>query len=201
MNALRWTAAAAIAAIILGAVGCASTGKVTYEDPGQVETVTSDFGSTDLHLIAEKMVGSLVALSILDERPVLVVLQVKNKTSEHIDTKAITDKIRTTLLKSGRVRFTSTSDIRPEILDQLEFQNSNLVDPKTGIQYGKLIGAKYALHGEISSIVKEAGRQRSNWYKIDLQLTNLQNGLIEWADDKEIMKKETRRIFGAPQGE
>lgn len=189
---------AAISALLMIVLtGCASSGaKVTYQDPSAVETVTADFGSTDLHMIAEKMVNSLIDSPVLEGRPVVVVLKVKNRTTEHVDTKAITDKIRTTLLKSGKVRFTSSNDIRNDLLDQLEFQNSNLVDPSTGVQYGKIVGAKFALHGEITSIVKQAGRVKDVWFKINLELSNLENGLLEWADDKEIRKEAKRRTIG-----
>jgi len=176
---------------------CSATGStVVYQDPQSVERVSEDFGSTDLHMIAEKMVDSLLQTPILNDRPVLFVSAVKNKTHEHIDTKSITDKIRTTLLRSGKVRFTATSDVPDEIINQLEFQNSNLVDPKTGKRYGKIIGADYILHGEISSIVKTNRRVRDVYYKITLQLANIENGLIEWADEKEIRKTAKNDAIG-----
>jgi len=106
--------------------GCASSPTVTYGSAEQVETVTTEFGSTDLQMIAEKMVNSLLAAPVLTsgERPVLYVHQVKNKTDEHLDTKAVTDKMRVTLLKSGRVRFTAVNEVNDEMIKQLEYQTS-----------------------------------------------------------------------------
>jgi uncharacterized protein (TIGR02722 family) len=178
-------------------IGCA--GKVRYGDAQQQETLTVDFGSTDLQLIAEKMVNSMLRIPLFErgERPVVFVSSVKNKTMEHIDTKSITDKIRTTLIQSGKVRFTATSDIPNEILDQLEYQRgSGLVDPRTRKEYGKQIGADYILYGEIGSIVKRAGRSTDVYYKITLNLADIQTGLIEWADEKEIRKTEKKPILG-----
>jgi uncharacterized protein (TIGR02722 family) len=177
--------------------GCASSGtKVRYGDPRAVETVTADFGSTDLHMIAEKMVNSLVMSPVLDGRPVVFVDEVRNKTHEHIDTKAITNKIRTTLLKHGKVKITGRSDIPESILREQDFQRSNLADPKTIAKMGKLAGAKYILHGDITSIVKQSGRVKDVWFKITLNLTNVEDGLIEWADDKEIRKVAKKRSVG-----
>jgi len=181
---------------LLMAFGCGSGTTVTYQDPGQVETVTADFGSTDLHMITSKMVNSLVMSPVLDGRPVIFVDRVRNKTHEHIDTKSITDKIRTTLLKHGKARITARSDIPESIVRELEFQQSNLADPKTAQRFGKLVGAKYILFGEITSIVKHAEGIKDVWYKITLQLTDVETGLIEWADDKEIRKQADRDTIG-----
>ncbi len=175
-------------------IGCATSGtNVKYADPGAAETVTANFGSTDLHLITEKMVDSLMKSPVLEGRPVLLVDNVRNNTHEHIDTKSITDKIRTCLLKYGRAKITARSDVPDSILQELDFQNSNLADQKTIVKMGKLAGAKYILFGDITSIVKRAGSKKDVWFKITLNLTNVQDGLIEWADDKEIRKVAKRR--------
>ncbi len=182
--------------VIIGLAGCASGTKVRYKDPGGVERVTANFGSTDLHMITESMVESLVMSSVLDGRPVVFVDDVINRTHEHIDTKSITDKIRTTLLKHGKVKITGRSDIPESIMREQDFQRSNLADKNTIVKMGKLAGAKYILHGDITSIVKKSGRTKDVWFKITLNLTNVQDGLIEWADDKEIRKVAKRRGVG-----
>ena len=175
--------------------------KVWYGDPQQQETMTADYGSTDLQMIAEKMVNSLLVDKVItqkDQPPVVFVLRLKNKTSEHIDTKSITDKIRTALIRSGKVRFTAASDIPQDIQDQLEYhQESGLVDPNTRKDYGKQIGADYLLFGEITSITKRVGRKTDVYFKVTLNLSNLETAIIEWADEKEIRKGEKRRIFGS----
>ncbi len=179
--------------------GCASTPKVSYGDPEQVETVTTEFGSTDLQMIAEKMTNSLLATPVLTtaKRPVLYVYQVKNKTDEHIDTKSVTDKIRTTLQKSGKVRFTAVNEVNDEILKQLEYQSkSGVVDPKTAKSVGHQIGADYFLFGEISSIRKSSGRVQDVYFKFTMNLVDIKTGIIEWADEKEIRKQAKKTLIG-----
>ncbi len=179
--------------------GCASTPKVSYGDPEQVETITTEFGSTDLQMIAEKMVNSLLASPVLSSgsRPVFYVHQVKNMTDEHLDTKSVTDKIRTTLLKSGKVRFTAVNEVNDEILKQLEYQTrSGVVDLSTAKRAGSQIGADYFLFGEIASIRKSAGRVKDVYFKFTLNLVNIKTGLIEWADEKEIRKQAKKPLMG-----
>jgi hypothetical protein len=188
-----------VALVIIFSSGCASTPNVSYGNPEQVETLTADFGSTDLQMIAEKMVNSLLATPLLQsgKRPVMYVSSVKNKTDEHIDTKSITDKIKVTLLKSGRVQFSAVSEANDEIIKQLEYQNlTDYVDPSTRKNLGKQVGADYFLYGEITSIKKKAGKVEDVYFKITLNLVNISTGLLEWADEKEIRKSAKRPLLG-----
>lgn len=183
-----WVGTLVVLAVSLGACGS----NVQYGDATAVETLTVDFGSTDLQMIAEKMVQSLLSSPVIHEgqRPVLQVATVKNRTNEHIDTKAVTDKIRTTLINSGKVQFTA-AEIRPEILEELEYQRgSGYVDPETRKAVGKQVGADFLLSGDIASIAKEKDDTRDIYYKVTLNLVDLETGLIVWADEKEIRKRE-----------
>jgi len=84
----------------------AYNGDIGYVNTQNIEQTTLNFGSTDLNMIAEKMVISLLQALAFDEKnkPVIVLSHVKNKTNEQIDTKSITDKIKISLIKSGLVR-------------------------------------------------------------------------------------------------
>ena len=176
--------------------GCGGM-RVNYGDPGAVETVTIDYGSTDLQTIAEAMIESLLVHPALEDRPVVYVSRIRNKTSEHIDTEAITDKIKTAMLKSGKVRFTAISEINDEMIEQLRYQSeSGMVDPRTRTAIGKQVGADLMLYGDIISIVKSVGRKQDVYYKINLELADLKTGLIEWSEEKEIRKQAKKALIG-----
>jgi len=177
-------------ACLVVAASCGT--KVQYGDATAVETMTVDFGSTDLQMIAEKMVQSMLSSPVLQEqnRPVLQVSTVLNKTNEHIDTKAVTDKIRTTLIQSNKVRF-SAAEVRDEVIQELEYQRgSGYVNPSTGKKVGRQVGADYLLAGEVTEIRKQRDKEKDVYLKMTLNLVNLETGLIEWADEKEIRKRE-----------
>ena len=166
-----------------------------------METVTADFGSTDLQQIATSMVESLLSFPPMVEitsqrRPVIFVDRIRNKTTEHIDTESITDTITTRLLRSGKFRFVDMSKVEA-VRKQLEFQHgSGMVNPETAVRTGRQIGAEYMLYGNLSSIVKKKGGTKDVYYKFTLKLMNLENGLIEWSDEKEIRKTRKRSLFG-----
>lgn len=181
---------------IVVVAGCAP--KAQYGDATATETLTVDFGSTDLQMIAEKMVQSLLASSVVEQgnRPVILVSRVRNKTDEHIDTKSITDKIRTALLQSGKVRF-AAGEVRDEVTQELEYQaRSGYVDEATRKRLGKLVGPGYLLTGEITNIRKKAGRKTDVYFLITLNLVELETGLIQWADEKEIRKDQKTPLVG-----
>ncbi|MCG3728040.1 penicillin-binding protein activator LpoB [Vibrio cincinnatiensis] len=184
-------------AVLLG--GCSN--RVSYGDAQAVETVTVDFGSTDLQKIAADMVDSMmmsgsVAAITRDARPIVFVERIKNKTSEHIDTESITDTISTKMLNSGKFRFVDMDRV-DAVREQLNFQNNDeLVDQSTAIQFGKMVGAQYMLYGNLSSIVKNAGNDKDVYYKMTMRLMDLKTGLIEWADETEIRKQQSKSFLG-----
>lgn len=180
-----------LALCVLG--GCAKD-VVRYGDARGVETVTNQFGSTDLQVIAEAMTRSLLNHNLLNKgtNPVLTVQEVKNKTSEYIDTRAVTDTIRSELLKSGKVRFAVDSAGMEQQVEELNRQQGELYERKEAVKTGRMVGADYRLEGNIASIVKQGEDIKDVYYKFNLQLWNIENGLLEWTDEKEIRKTTTR---------
>lgn len=184
-----------------GMAGGCSGPAVKYGDATAVETTTTEFGSTDLQLIAEKMVDSLLTFPPMVEvtssrRPVMYVDKIKNKTSEHIDTESVTDTISSRLLRSGKFRFVDMTKVA-EVMKQMEFQQeSGLVSEATAVKMGQQIGAEYMLYGNLSSIVKRAEGVQDVYYKFTMKLMNIQTGILEWSDEKEIRKTRKKALFG-----
>jgi uncharacterized protein (TIGR02722 family) len=198
-----------LAIIAVGLSGCAS---VKYGDATAQETVNERFGSTDLQMTAKSMTESLLASPVIGEataaskRPVMFVERIANKTDEHIDTESVLDSMTTKLLQSGKVRLVDMSRVE-SARSQLNFQNKDdMVDPKTAIRFGQMIGAEYMFYGNLSSIYKEAGstssitskftKTRSVYYKFTLKLMNLKTGLVEWQDEQEIRKTGKTGLLG-----
>ena len=185
-------------ALLLG--GCSST-TVSYGDATETETVTVDYGSSDLQAIADKMADSMLASPATSEitaggRPVMFMDSIRNKTSEHIDTEAITDTLRTKLLSSGKFRFVDMSKVAA-VKQQLEYQQSSgMVDPASMVRLGKQTGARYMVYGNLSSIVKDNGKVKDVYYQMTMNLMDLQNGELLWADQKEIRKQAKKSTFG-----
>jgi hypothetical protein len=167
--------------------------QVSYGDSKAVETVTNEFGSTDLQMITEKMVGSLLESPVTNGRPTMTVAAVRNKTSEYIDTKSILNSIQTQLVKSGKVRFVRSADEMQAGVEELQRQNqSGLYKSQGRAKVGNMTAAKYTLEGEITSIVKQTVSTKDVFYKMTLKVYDVEDGSIEWQDEKEIRKTSRR---------
>lgn len=191
---------AASSAIFLAS--CAATnptvngnGDVQYGDAKAVEQVTNEFGSTDLQSIAETMSRSLVqfAATHYKDRPLTTVADVKNRTSEYIDTRSITDSIKTEVIKGGGLRFVTDINQMQNQTDELARQNqSGLYKKSTTAKMGKMQAAKYRIEGTITSIVKRNADVKDVYYKFTLQMTDIESGIVEWMDEREIRKTSRR---------
>lgn len=174
----------------------AGDGSVSYGDAKAVETVTTDLGSTDIQMIAEKMTQSLLQTpevqTAIKKRQLLMASPVQNKTSEYFDTRLITDTILTQLQKNGVKYVIGGEDMQNQV-DELRRQNqSGLYKKSKSAKVGNMEGAKYRLDGSISSIVKKGSSVKDVYYKMNLRLIEIETGIVEWSDEKEIRKSAKR---------
>jgi uncharacterized protein (TIGR02722 family) len=169
---------------------------VKYGDSQSIETVNADFGSTDLQTITETMVRSMLQSKTIQNSksaPTVTLAEVKNQTGESINTRMITEKVRTQLLKSGQVRFAVSASEMQSQVDEIKHQNQSGMYRNDGIaKTGMMEGAKYRITGTISTIVKQNRDMKDVFYNFTLNLVNNETGLIEWAEEKEIRKTVTR---------
>jgi penicillin-binding protein activator len=184
--------------------GCATTGgtgrvggggNVQYGDAKAVETVTADFGSTDLQSTAEMMTQSLLEsrwVTGTQAPPKIRLREVQNKTTEHIDTKAITDKIRIKLLKSGQVRFLADTANLDQVAAERDLTETST--KKTNVK--AMTETDYIVTGTVRSIKKMNKDLKDVYYNISLELVDPQSGEILWADEKEIRKVTTKPTLG-----
>lgn len=184
--------------------GCATTGgtgrvgggsDVSYGDAKAVETVTTDFGSTDLQSTAEDMTQSLLESRYIAKAvqpPKVRLRQVKVLADEHIDSKAITDKIRIKLLKSGSVRFLADEANLSEVNKERDFTETST--KKTTMK--AMTNSDYIVTGTVRSIKKANKDVKDVYYLITLELVDPQSGETIWADEKEIRKVATKSTLG-----
>jgi hypothetical protein len=198
MNFAKKTGLVACGLSVLLLSGCATTSSsgVSYGDSKSVETVTTDLGSTDIQMVAEKMTQSMIQHPVIQDvirkRQLLMASPVKNKTSEYFDTRMITDTILTQLQKNG-IRYVIEGEDMQNQTDELRRQNqSGLYDKSKSVKVGKMQGAKYRIDGSVSSIVKKNADMKDVYYKVNMRLIEIETGIVEWSDEKDIRKTARR---------
>jgi len=193
-----------LAGLLVFLSGC--TGRVTTREVAPDEKVIYDEGYhfSDKKAIVADMVQSLLGKYPLDratDRPVLIVYGVANRTSEHISTSAITDDIRQALLQSGRVRFINETQ-RQNIERETSYQYGGDVAAETRIARARQVGARYMLTGTLRSMKKKQPKQfrfkkrTLMYYSLNLELTDIETGLIEWADSTEVIREASKPFIG-----
>ncbi len=189
-----------ILSIVLGLQGCGPKAftKGAYDDPNKVILLDDKFNENDMQLVSNQLVDSLVKydkIQAAPQRPVVMVGNVRNRTSEHIDVKSLTDKIRTALIKSGKFQF-SDKEARDELAEEYEYQGGKFVNRNTAKGPGKQIGADFLITGDVASNIQQVGNDKIVYYKVTLNLNNLETNIIEWSDEKEIRKRYRKQSVG-----
>lgn len=170
--------------------------KGEYTDPERVILLDDRFNESDMKILADALVKSLEEHPIVASKakiPVFFVERVTNSTSEHIDMDSLTDKIKTALIKTGKVAF-HDKEQRSVLTEEYEYQTkSGNVNQSTAKQKGSQIGSDYVMSGNFSSIIQEVGNKKVIYYKLNLKATDIKTGLISWSDEKELKKLYKKR--------
>lgn len=172
--------------------------KGEYDDPTRVELLDDKFNEADMQQMADTMIKAMVACDYVAKAPkppVVIVEKVQNRTQEHIDTVSMTDKIRTALIKSGKVRFVNKTE-RGTVDEEYEYHKSGAVSGPTAKAKGKQIGADYILSGAMATNIQEVGNDKFIYYKLTLNMTNLETTTIDCTEEREIRKKYRKRSVG-----
>lgn len=185
---------------ILGLTACGPQAfvKGEYDDVNRENLMTDQWSETDMQTVVSSLVASLVAhpaIAKAKKPPIVMVTNLQNKTSEHIDTQSIMDMVRVDLMKTGEVSFVD-KEARQDIKEEYDYQNSGMVGEETKKGPGGQTGADYIVNGRLDSIVQEVGKKKTVYYKITLNLTNLKTGVISWTDQKQIRKAYKKQSVG-----
>jgi len=189
-----------LAAVALATTACGPKAfvKGEYDDVEKENNMNDQWSETDMQKAVADLVGSMTShSSIANARkpPIVMVTKLQNKTNEHIDTQNIMDMVRVELSRGGRVSFVD-KEAREDVADEYNYQNSGMVSETTKKGPGGQVGADYIINGRLDSIVQEVGSDKTVYYKLTLNLTNLKTNLVEWTDYKQMRKKYHKHSVG-----
>jgi len=191
-----------LALVIVGWIGCQTT--TTVLDVDKPKNISKEYGYSDLKAVTEKMISSIVAnppIADRNDRPVLMVAGIANRTDEHIDTKAIGEKIMNGLTQTHKVRFVN-KDARDKIEQEIKYQGGGMVNPESRVKLGKQVGADYIITGAITSMESKEGKgirlkERSvRYYKVSMELNDINTNIVEWSEEHEFAREEAKPFIG-----
>lgn len=193
-----------IAGISLLNYGCGTAAHRIDPTGNRGITTVDDINFKDWQIAAEKGINSMLQSGVLSRpdgrKTVLMVSTIRNSTSQHINTRILTDKIRQAVLRSGKAVTTTAvggsgpDDKATRQVRQLE--NDDMFNQATVQKPGTAIAPDMSLAGEIVQQRTSAGRMRESYFFIHMTLTDLKTGLAVWEDNVEIAKQGTKPAVG-----
>lgn len=172
-----------------------SCGGTQYRDVAK-DKGSMEWGPKEVKDTVKVMVGSMYGF-LKDEwkKPAFIeVKKFRNKTSEHIDTKMVSDEITTNLIKK-RIKFIDRS-LTNDAIKEMEMGMTGLIDPDSAISPGNLKSPNFYLTGDIRDNVRTVGGKRLQYLVVTLKLVRLGTGISEWQEQKQFLKATSKRKLG-----
>lgn len=173
---------------------CNQSRQVQRIDPNQVVDLSGRWNDVDAKLVAAEMTKDVMARpwkSVYEakhnKKPTVIVGQIKNKTSEHIDATNFIKNIEREFINTGTVSVVQSGDARVEIRNERNDQQT-FASEETRKKWAKEKGADFMLNGVMTSVIDEYKKEKVVSYQINLELTDLETNEKVWLGEKQIKK-------------
>ena len=181
------------------AIGCAT--KVTRIDSDVAIDLSGKWNDTDSRLVAQDIAQDInthpwidTFLSAQNRVPVVIVGNIRNQSSEHIDVNIFVKDIERSLINGGRAQVVADSAARADIRAEREQQQTESA-VGTRAQRIQETGADVILQGRIGSVEDRFEGKRVVFYQIDLEIIDIETNIKVWIGSKEIRKfVEQRKV-------
>ncbi len=173
---------------------CGPSRKVERIDPNTATDLSGRWNDTDAKLVAAEMTKDVLSRpwktnfeTKFGRKPVVIIGQVRNKTTEHIDALLFIKSLEKEFINSGAVGVVQSGEERNEVRDERNDQQT-FSSEETRKKWGKEKGADFMLNGVILSVVDQYKKQKTIKYQVNLELTDLETNEKVWIGEKEIKK-------------
>ncbi|NGP87536.1 penicillin-binding protein activator LpoB [Fodinibius halophilus] len=182
----------AILAFTLFAVSCSTSNKVTRVETDTQTDLSGKWNDTDARRVADKMTSNILSAGWLQnagEQPVLIVGNISNNTMEHIQTGLFIKEIEKVIVNSPKVGMVADAEQRKQIRNERMDQQKH-ASFESAASLAKELGADYMLVGSIDANVDKSmdGTKAAKFYRVTLELIDVEKNQKVWIEDKEIKK-------------
>ena len=189
---------AIVAVVFVAGCGPKAFVKGEYDDVNSENNLNDQWSETDMQRVVHDLVASLAQSPVINNAarpPIVMVTKLQNKTDEHIDTQSIMDMVRGDITNTGKVAFVD-KEARDDVANEYNYENSGMVSAESKKAAGGQTGADFIINGRLDSNTQEVGKDKSVYYKVTLNLTNLKTNVIVWTGYKQLRKKYRKRSVG-----
>lgn len=193
-----------IFSFVLVLAGCAMFRiKVKDDDVNKMPELDARYGPQDLRRLSQEISTEIAGSSFITNQqnnPIMIIYGVQPRTTTFVDTQALTDRIRTTLMQSGKIQFVNEAR-RQELMKEQGFQAQSATDD-TRTAIGKQLGARYMLTGALVEMQKQTGAQvrvsktELMYYQLTIDITDLETGIVAWSTQREFAREKRMPLIG-----
>jgi len=168
--------------------------QITIMDASKETNLSGRWNDTDSRLVSEEMTKDCLGRPWItdhklatNEKPVVVVGLIKNKSHEHIEAETFIKDLEKECINSGLVRIVQGQEFREALRNERQQQGQH-ASAETMKKWKKELGADYMLTGTINTIVDQEGNKKVVFYQVNLELSNIETTEKVWLGDKKIKK-------------
>ena len=173
---------------------CVTKTKISRLNENQRIDISGRWNDTDARITAQELVDELLESNWIsdfiaqnNQKPVVIVGDVINKTHEHINSDIISKELEKSLIRRQKATVVQGGKFRAALRRERADQQGN-ASASTIKKFGMETGADFMLQGTIGSVVDIGKREKIIYYQIDFELTHLQSNEKVWIGDKKIKK-------------
>jgi len=179
-------------------IGCGSQGTQVRRDDSAVD-LSGEWNDVDADLVAKEMIHDCMSSPWADKfkqktgrGPVIKLYPIRNKSSDHIETKYFTKQVEKALVNSGNIEVVAASDEADVTRQEQSDQGSHASD-ETLKAAGNETGADFIMNGWVVSQNDSDGAGKTiKAFVTTMELTDIQSQKKVWLNDKKIKKQVTR---------
>ena len=180
-------------------VSCAPaqpTRSVTRVDAGTQIDLSGFWNDTDVRIVCEALINNFLGSPRAAEaiyarggrRPVVIVGNFRNESSEHIDTAIISSTMEEVIFNTGRLDFVAGGAVREALRRERQDQQAQASE-ETASRLAQETGADFMMTGTVRTIIDRAGNQTVRTYFVNAEMTDIESSRRVWmATNNEIKK-------------
>ncbi|MGE0143472.1 MAG: hypothetical protein AB7I19_06965 [Planctomycetota bacterium] len=196
---MHYSRVAVIALAVLVLSACKSTVDRRIDPDAPDPVGGGKLDSQDIRTMSDQMSRDIIAYGVLSshdpQAPITFhITELRNDSSDVIDKELILTRLRTLLFKGlgGRVQILDRSKEGLEaVREEREAKRAGAIAANPNFQ-GNVLGSDYVLKGTIKDRVLQGGRNKSVYYLVTFELTDLETTRLAWTGDYEV-KFETEK--------
>ena len=163
-------------------------------DPNKQVDLSGRWNDSDSKLVSLEMISDVLSrpwrtayVEKTTKKPVVIVGDIKNRTSELIEPETFIKDLEREFINSGQVRLVQSVEFREQMRSERADQQ-DFASPETMKKWKKELGADFMLNGTINSIVDQYGKDKVVFYQVNLELSDLETNEKVWLGEKKIKK-------------